>query len=439
MISLEKIQDKQSLRSSDLKQSLRFSPATAILNIRKNLVVYYLILAGFLIRLIFATFPGFHVDTDTFFAWAVRAFDLGLPNFYSKDVWTNYTPGMIYLLYLLGAIRELFSISDQYFHFVLKIPSIISDLILSYFVYKVLTKTVSQKLALYGLAFCLFNPVLIFNASIWGAFDGFMTLFLFLSIYYLAQRKLILASIFFGISILVKPQAIAIAPVFWLWLLKHFSIQRALKLSVPGFLAIMLLSVPYFPSDPIFGFFNLFIQMAQDYKGNSLFAYNLWGIFGFWIDDGTMLGFLSYRVWGIILMTSFWLFFFYVFFKKKIIDVYILATLGFLAFFFLPTRVHERYLFSAIPFLILISIYLRSRVLVISTSLLSVLHTINLYYVYIYYNEFYLKLPKVLYIPGFYEGLESYGKLLSAISTLIFIVIIITISKIVIRKKYEHF
>lgn len=418
-------------------------------HLEKNLVVYYLILAGFLLRLIFATFPGFHVDTDTFFAWSVRAFDLGLSKFYSPDVWTNYTPGMIYLLYILGAIKYLFSISDQWFHFVLKIPSILSDLALSYLIYRVLLKVTSEKLALYGLSFCLFNPVLIFNASIWGAFDGFMTLFLFLSIYFLSQAKgdikssfilanknLLLASFFFGVSILVKPQAIAIAPVFAFWLLRNFSIQNILRLSVPGFLTILFLSVPYFPSDPIFGFFNLFIQMAQDYKANSLFAYNLWGIFGFWIDDSTILGFLPYRIWGIISMAFFWIFFFVIFWKKRITDVYLLATLGFLAFFFLPTRVHERYLFSAIPFLILIAIYLRSRVLVISTIVLSLLHTINLYYVYIYYNEFYLQLPKTLYIPGFYEWLEASGKLLSAISTVIFAIIIFDISKFVLRKNH---
>lgn len=407
------------------------------LNLQKNLVVYYLILAGFLIRLIFASFPGFHVDTDTFFAWSVRAFDLGLPNFYSKDVWTNYTPGMIYLFYLLGAIRELFSISDQYFYFVLKLPSIISDLGLSYLVYLILRKAVSKKMALYGLTFCLFNPVLIFNASIWGAFDAFMTLFLFLSVYYLAQRKLILSSIFFGISILVKPQAIAIGPVFLFWLIYTFSqktiVNNFLKLSLPGILTVFVLSLPFFPSDPLFGFLNLFIQMAQDYKGNSMFAYNLWGVFGFWIDDSTLLGPLSYRTWGIILMAVFWIYFFVLFYKKRISDVYTLATLGFLAFFFLPTRVHERYLFSAIPFLILISVYLKNRILIYSTILLSLLHTINLYYVYIYYNEFYLKLPKVLYIPGFYESLESYGKILSAFSTLIFIAIIITISRLAMK------
>lgn len=411
-------------------------------SIEKNLVVYYLILAGFLLRLIFATFPGFHVDTDTFFAWSVRAFDLGLSQFYSKDVWTNYTPGMIYLFYILGAIRELFSISDSYFHFVLKIPSILSDLGLSYLIYKVLSKVVSKKMALYGLAFCLFNPVLIFNASIWGAFDGFMTLFLFLSIYYLSQKKLILSSIFFGISVLVKPQAIAIGPVFLFWLIYTFSqktiVSNFLKLAMPGILTVFILSLPFFPSDPLFGFMNLFIQMAQDYKANSLFAYNLWGIFGFWIDDSTALGPLSYRTWGIFLMAIFWIYFLVLFYKKKISDVYTLATLGFLAFFFLPTRVHERYLFSAIPFLILISVYLKNRVLILATVFLSLLHTLNLYYVYIYYNEFYLQLPKVLYIPGFYEWLENNGRLLSGISTLIFAVIIITISKLAFKHSTPH-
>lgn len=415
--------------------------------LNKNLVVYYLILAGFLLRLIFASFPGFHVDTDTFFAWSVRAFDVGLSQFYSKEVWTNYTPGMIYLFYLLGAIRELFSISDRYFYFVLKLPSIFSDLLLAYFIYRLLLKTVHQKWALYGLAFCIFNPVLIFNSAVWGAFDGFMTLFLLLSIYFLSRAKragylypkeLILSSLFFGLSILVKPQAIAIAPVFGIWILRNFSVKNILRLSIPGILIVFLLSLPFFPKDPLFGYINLFIEMAQDYKGNSLFAYNTWGMFGFWIDDSEVLGFLPYRIWGILLLAVFWIYFFTAFWRKKILDVYILSTLAFLAFFFLPTRVHERYLFSAIPFLILISVHLKSKILIYLTIALSILHTINLYYVYIYYNEFYLKLPKTLYIPGFYEGLEAYSKVLSLISTLIFVVIIITISRFVTKQDHEH-
>lgn len=433
MMSLKTVQ-------SDLQKNLvvYFASAKRSTNNPQFLVLVYLLLAGLLIRLIFATFPGFHVDTDTFFAWSIRVVDVGFSQFYSKDTWTNYTPGMIYVFYVLGLLKSLFSISSDYFYLVLKLPSIFADLVLSYFIYKVLLKTVSKKLALYGLAFCLFNPVLIFNASIWGAFDGLLTLFSFLSIYYLAEKKLILSSVFFGIALLIKPQAAAIAPVFAFWVLKNFSIKNILQLSIPALITVVLLSVPYFPRDPIFGFFNLFIQMAQDYTSNSLFAYNLWGIFGFWIDDSQKLGFLSYRVWGLLAMAVFWIYFFIIFFKKKLVDIYLLSTLAFLAFFFLPTRVHERYLFSAIPLLILISLQLKSRLLVISTILLSLLHLINLYYVYIYYNEIYLKLPKTLYIGGFYEGLESNAKLLSAISTIIFAIIIITISKYVIKKKHDH-
>ena len=403
-------------------------------NIRKNLVLYYLLLSGFLIRLIFAGFPGFHVDTDTFFAWSLRVTDVGLANFYSPDVWTNYTPGMIYVFYLLGFIKSIFPLSGEQFYSLLKIPSILADLVLSYFVYKQLLKTSSKKIASYGLAFCLFNPVLIFNSAVWGAFDGLMTLFLFLTIYYLDQKKLITSSIYFGISILLKPQAVAIAPVLGLFLLKNFSVKNFLKLTLPAVISVIILSVPFFPADPLAGFFKLFIQMAQDYKGNSLFAYNTWGIFGFWIDDSTTLAFLPIRIWGLIMMSVFWLYFYLLFFKRKF-DAFTLSTLAFLAFFFLPTRVHERYLFSAIPFLILVALKFKSRILVLASVVLSFLHLLNLYYVYVYYNEFYLKLPRVLYITGFYEFLETQAKLLSVISTLLFLLITITISRKVTSEK----
>lgn len=406
-------------------------------DLRKNLILYYLLFSGLLIRLIFATFPGFHVDTDTFFAWSLRVVQTGFGNFYSPDVWTNYTPGMIYVFYVLGIVKNIFALEGEQFYFVLKLPSIFADIVLSFLIYKQLIKVSSKRIAFWGASLCLFNPVLIFNSAIWGAFDGLMTLFLFLSIKYLDQKKLVSSSIYFALSLLLKPQAIAIAPVFGLFVIKNFKLSNIIKLSVPALIAVILLSIPFFPKDPLFGFFNLFINMAQDYKGNSLFAYNTWGMFGFWVDDSEKLGFFSYRIWGLILLSVFWIYFYLLFFKRKL-DAFTLSTLAFLAFFFLPTRVHERYLFSAIPFLILIALRFNSRVLITAGIILSTLHVVNLYFVYIYYNEFYLKLPKVLYIPGFYELLETQGKSLSLISTLLFALITFTISKIVIDKKHGH-
>lgn len=406
-------------------------------NIRQNLVLYYLLLAGFLLRLIFAAFPSFHVDADTNFAWSLRVVELGFAQFYAPDVWTNYTPGMIYVFFILGVLKNLFSLGSDQFYFLLKIPSIITDLTLGYFVYKQLLETVNKKAAFIGLGLCLFNPVFIFNSAVWGAFDGPLTLFTFISIYYLAKKRIILSSVFLGIALLIKPQAIALAPVFGLFLLKNFSVSNILKTSLPMLLTVVILSVPFFPTDPIFGFFRLFITMAQDYQANSLFAYNIWGAFGFWIEDSTNLGFLSYRIWGLLLLSSFWIFTYTIFFKRKF-DSFTLSTLAFLFFFFLPTRVHERYLFSAFPFLILTALQFKSKILTISTILLSILHLFNLYYVYVYYNEFYLRLPKVLYIPGFYEFLETQGKFLSAISALLFLVVTITITRIVLRRKHGH-
>lgn len=405
-------------------------------NIQKNLVLYYLLLSGLLVRLILANFPGFFVDTNTFFAWSLRVLETGFANFYSQDVWTSYTPGMIYLFYFLGILKTIFSLDSEQFYFLLKIPSILSDLVLSYLVYKQLLKTSGKNNAFLGLLFCLFNPVLIFNASIWGAFDGFMTLLLFLSIYYLNQRKLISSSIYFGLSILIKPQAIALIPVFGLFLLKNFSAKNILKLGLPALAIIIILSIPYFPNNPVFGIFDLVAKMSQDYKGNSLYAYNVWGSFGFWIDDSTILGFLPYRIWGILLFAVFWLYFYISFFKRKT-DVYLLSALAFLFFFFLPTRVHERYLFSAFPFLILVSLQYKSKILLIFTALLSFMHLTNLYFVYVYYNEFYLHNPKLLYIPFFYEFLEKEGKFMSIISTLLFVLITITISRLILHKKHE--
>lgn len=365
---------------------------------------------------------------DDWFAWAIRLNSVGYGQFYSNQVFSDYTPGYMYVLSLLGFLKSLLQINAQTFYFLLKLPAILTEITLGILIYKELKSSVSIFYGRLAAGLIFLNPALIFNSSVWGQIDGILALCLFLTIYYLKNKKLILSSILLGVSLLIKPQTIAILPIFLLFTLSNFSLKNIIKISLPFLLILYIFSLPFFTNNPLIGLANLIVTTANQYSYTSLFAYNFWGVVGFWIADTQIWNGLSYQTWGYILLITYWIIIGYFYFKKKL-SLFTLAALATLGFFFLPTKVHERYLYPAIVFLILATAYFKSRLLLVLTGLLSLLYLLNLYYVYVYYNEFYLKLPKVLYHPVVYSFLDANGKSLSLLSTAIFIFIAIVIIK----------
>ncbi len=403
--------------------------------ILKDKLFLFFLCSGLFLRLVLAFIPGFKIDVDAWFAWAERLSSGGFINFYSDQIWTNYTPGYLYILKFLGDIKNIFSIDTATFYFILKTPAIVADLLVSILIYKIIVKSQSIKTARLVSAAILFNLALIFDSAIWGQIDSILCFFLIASVYCLDNKKNTFSSILFAIAFLIKPQAVSIFPVFLFFLIKNFSVKKLLQLIFPGFLIVLLFSLPFFGLQVLQKLPELLLKMTADYPYTSLFAYNLWGIVGFWVKDNTFFLFTSYQYLGYILYFTFWLLVAILHFRSKPFSLYSIASMACLSFYFLPTRAHDRYLYPAIPFLIIVSTQLRSHILSLLTHLLSITYLLNLYYVYIYYNYGYLKLPSEIYSPFLYPFLESNGKILSVLSTFIFILVNIFIIRLNYVKK----
>lgn len=391
-----------------------------------NFLIICLILIGLILRLLLLPIPGFKFDVDTWFSWADRLSSFNFQLFYSDKTWTNYTPGYLYILSILGFLKNLFLINNSLFYILLKIPAVISEIILGFIIYFILKKQ-SQFWAKISAAFVLLNPAFIFNSSIWGQIEGLFSLLLFLSIFYLNEKKFTKSSLALAISFLVKPQAIIISPVAFLFFIKQKAFRKSFLFFTVSFISICILSFPFFLSNP-FNIFNLFLKMTSDYQYNSLFAYNFWGIFGFWVNDSTKWQAVSLNLWGIILFGIYFILLGYLYIKKNL-NFFALTTLLFLGFFFLPTRVHERYIYPSLVFLIFYLGFIKSKTIAIICLSLTLIHFLNLYYVYVYFNENYLKLPYLLYNNYLYSFLDNHGKLLSFLSFAIFIILNIVIIK----------
>lgn len=355
------------------------------------------VVVAFLLRVLLSFLPGFQADILTWYAWADRLVNLGFAKFYDPKIWTHYTPGYLYIWRILGIIKKTFHLSGEGFLLQLfKFPNNLADILTAILIYKILLKK-SSRWALLGLIFHLFNPALIFNSSVWGQLDSLLIFLLLTSFYLLLEKRMIfLSSLVFAFAFLVKPQALFILPIMTVLLIKKHRLNETFKYFSGCLLTSLLLALPFFPHDPIFGLPKLILQMSKDYPYTTLNAFNFWRLFGNWQKDDVLFLGWSKFYWGFFIYLFFEVIIvFYLLFKKRVKKetYYLAASLSLFNFFFFPTRIHERYLLPSLPFLLITAVSLQSKFLITNFLLLSTLHFINLAYIY---NSFYPEFIQVL-------------------------------------------
>lgn len=365
------------------------------MGILKNKLSFLLILI-LLARLALVILPSFKIDMTDWQAWTQRLVQLSPTHFYSPDYFSDYFPGYLYLLWFLGtSFHFLFphlSIFSLGFEIYLKLFTNIFDIATAYYIYKIVSRY-QKKLGLLAAAFYLANPSLAFNSSVWGQVDGILTFFLVYSAYCLLElKKAYRFSSFLSLSILVKPQGLAIFPITIIHLIANFKYQKYFSLLLIPALLIFL-SLPFFLKDPLLGLLHLFQKSTNTYPYTSMFSYNFWSFVGWWIPDSIKFLSVSYQLWGIIIYLLSLIFIIFPLFLYKGYKnnklVYFASALAIFAFFLFLTRIHQRYLFPFFSFLLITAFTLNSSKIKVIYILLSVIHLINLWFVYYYYNFVY--------------------------------------------------
>ena len=374
--------------------------------------LYPILILAFLFRLL-VTPLYHHSDADTYFYWAkylwetkdfLFFFGKGVPN----AMTATYPPIYYYLIFLWRGFYELvghflwwINLNVSFFPSNLifwyqsyeirvafnKILGILGDIGCGYLIFKTaLLITKKNKAALLTTVLFLFLPATWYNSAYWGQIDSLYSFFVLLAFYLGFKDKFLLATYCLGISALIKPTGLFVAPVFLIFALKK---KKLLDL----FVALIPLSITsfilYFPSQPlntIFWTINFYLKSFQgelnDIVAN---AFNFWAlIFVYkYTPDTTLFLKLPLSFWGFILYLPFLLLISLGLFKKfSSKNVVIAAFLcGFAAFLFLP-RMHERYFFISLVFLALASSFNRYWLSVF--ILFSIIHFFNLYHFWWY-------------------------------------------------------
>lgn len=310
----------------------------------------YIILAmaaAFLLRVILAAiYRGHASDMSCFEGWSGAIFEHGVTKFYTLDMFHDYPPGYMYVLYIVGAINKLFSFSGGAAYVVIKLPAIICDLIAAFIIYKIAKRKFSDGISAIMAALYLFNPAAILNCSLWGQVDSVYTLFALLMIYFITEKKMIYSYFMFAICLFIKPQAFIFTPVLIGGIIENVfrddftwdKLRKNLGFGIGAIAAIFLLSLP-------FGFGNVVEQYKvtlASYPHFTVNAFNIWGAMGKNWDGLTAIG----NILGYTFIAAITVYSVYLILKSKAASKYYFAgaLLSFLTYM-LSVKMHDRYAF----------------------------------------------------------------------------------------------
>jgi Gpi18-like mannosyltransferase len=392
-------------------------------------IVLLTIAVGIVLRLIMAgvLFPGSGLRNDigSFGGWAIRMATLGPGGFYGAG-FADYPPGYMYVLWGLGEIGQFlkpFLNGLDITTGLVKIPGIFADAGVAWMLFIYARRfagaesgdLAGQRLGAIAAALFMLNPGPIFNSAIWGQMDSVGTLVILGGLYALARGWTEAASLAAVVALLIKFQFGWLIPIVMVVGLKRHILGRSadparagrsdpvrvLSSLAVGVGSMVLLILPFgltiwSPGAPDTTLVGRFIKAAQTYEGVTVNAMNLWrnpwsgaGEVQSWggSDQGIafVIGDLSvtWQMCGILLFAVVALLALVHVARRDtptglIVGSLMLAT----AFFALPTRVHERYLFPAVALASLL--VARGRGWVVLFVALSSVFFLNIYWVFSY-------------------------------------------------------
>ncbi|MFI0446883.1 hypothetical protein [Actinomadura sp. 6N118] len=153
----------------------------------------------------------------------------------------------------------------------IKIISVVFDLALAYFVYRVVAlrhpgRWSPQLAAL----IVLFLPTVATNSGMWGQADSLYSAFGVGGVYFVLRRRPWVAGVFFGLSLAFKLQAVFLFPLLVVLVLTKWMPWRAL-LAIPG--VVLLLDVPaLLAGAPLGRLLSVYGQQMGEYSELSLLA-----------------------------------------------------------------------------------------------------------------------------------------------------------------------
>lgn len=391
---------------------------------KKNILskIQIVFVLGILLHLLIMPFT-FHGDMTNYNGWGKYILEHDPSSIYNFSFRgqllsdANYQPLMLWLCSLVSVITRLlkdmswqlnvlipvfpsklvfFFEGELPYIYVFKLLLILADFGLAYLAYLFVKRQMpkSDSAPIMAAALIMFNPAIIFGTTIWGQIDILPIVFIMSGLYLMFYKKqTAVSAVLMVVALLLKQTTIIFLPVYFLAVFKFFGRKEFLK-SV----AIMAVGVwaGYAPFvnqwANILSPFTVYIQKVQLASDNTFTTKSAWN---FWVlfhnldlvnDHQKILG-ISYNLLGyvLVLITLIAILFRNWQKKEKTVDSKVTSTLQAyfliaMASFIFLTRLHERHLLQAIPFLILL--FNNKKMYYLQLMYLSLFIVVNLFFVW---------------------------------------------------------
>ncbi len=368
-------------------------------------LVVILIAAGVLLRALIAglylPLSGFSTDVGDFTIWAHRLASTGPGRFYGEGGLTDYPPGYMYVLWGLGEIGSWlkpYTLNIDITRGLVKVPAILADGAVAWYLFAFCRRYGSrwlggwggERIGLAAVVLYLFNPGTIFDSAVWGQVDSVGTLALVATLFLLARGWTEAASVGAVVALLIKFQFAFLIPVVAIVGLKrhlfgrssdpehadHADPLRILTSLAAGLGSLVLMLLPFnmavwSPGVPARSLVDKFLEATNTYTGLTINGFNLWRNPWSGLGDtlhrgcdaplppgcaspaGVALQFgatsISWQLVGTALFALAALAALWQIARRDDPEGLVVGSLTIaVAFFALPTRVHERYLFPAL-------------------------------------------------------------------------------------------
>ena len=336
---------------------------------------------------------GHRSDLAILAQWANELAQNGPGAFYRPDsgYFADYPPTYLYVLWATGIAGSWLSAgaTPEYSAFTLKLPYILADLAAAWFLLLLVRRTVGPAAGVKAAALFLFNPAIILISTIWGQNDPVATAAVLATTWLIATDRLAWAASAACVAMLVKFQYGFMVPIVGIVLIRRELLgaadrtagwRRVARVGAAALVTTVVICLPFgllpiAPGDPAHSLAARFVAASAAFPGLTQNAFNLWmnpiadiilrgasGLTeGHVVDDTTALvaigsvGLSAQWLGNVLFLAATGLALLVL--RRRddgLVTCFVALTIA-VAFFALPTRIHERYLYPAIalaiPFL----------------------------------------------------------------------------------------
>ncbi len=355
----------------------------------------------FAIAYLFFPQSGFSTDLSSYAAWANTLAQYGPAGFYANAGFADYPPGYLLLLWPIGLIAQSGGLGMAT-EDLIKIPPILIDVAVGLVLYLLVKGWArprgwrwAERAALAAAAIYLFNPVTWYDSALWGQTDAAGALVILLGVAALIRGNTEGAAALAVVAAMVKPQfGVVLIPLVGVvllkrhlfdpgsgpihrplvggrigeWLVSNQGPARIGTAFLVAWFVFFAMAIP-FGMGP-YEYLTFVSKTAGGYPYLTVNGYNLWALIGsegngslasdgLWSKDTIpLLGPLpGVVIGGVLLLAGFVVGLWAAFRRDNRPTILIAAVVLSAAFFVLPTRVHERYLFPVFALLPILAVW----------------------------------------------------------------------------------